>query len=274
MIQRCIVSRGPECARAGRRVGPLSSTLLVSQVSRGLYPGAKSLGLGRVQGPVDFRVPRFRASLPPVAEGSGREARRRRRRTNRPCHGRCRWWRNGGACRLARSPPAAVARRRAWLCGSAPCQLPCMVAPQPAAWRLASIHRRRQTRMSASSVACSGLAGRRIRVTGSPRQAPSGGPVLRCRCRTDRNDRVHEEIDCPRLPGRDASVGLDADVEALRPASSLVTRARISASDWPAMRAALRALTSSDGQPTARGPSLTGRVQRPWLIRRYSVERG
>ena len=74
MIQRCIVSRGPECARVDRRVGPLSSTVLIAQTSRGRHPGAMSRVLGRVQGPADFRVPRFRASRPPVTEGSGRDA--------------------------------------------------------------------------------------------------------------------------------------------------------------------------------------------------------
>ena len=54
----------------------------------------------------------------------------------------------------------------------------------------------------------------------------------------------------------------------LRATSSFATRVRTSSSLFPAIRAALIASTSSEGQPTARGPRLTGFVQSPWGMRR------
>ena len=74
MIHRCLVSRSPECPREGRRVGLLSGTVLIAQTSGGRHPGAMSLGLVRAQRPANVRVPRSRASRPPVAEGAGRDA--------------------------------------------------------------------------------------------------------------------------------------------------------------------------------------------------------
>jgi hypothetical protein len=53
---------------------------------------------------------------------------------------------------------------------------------------------------------------------------------------------------------------------AARCCSSRATSSRISASVFPAMRAALIAATSSAGHATARSESLTGRTKRPFLI--------
>ena len=56
-------------------------------------------------------------------------------------------------------------------------------------------------------------------------------------------------------------------------ASRLLTSSRISSSGLPAIRALFKVLTSLAGQPTARPPKDIGLVHKPWLIRRYKVER-
>jgi hypothetical protein len=72
--------------------------------------------------------------------------------------------------------------------------------------------------------------------------------------------------------GRSAHIApalhLPAQAAALRAASSVTTKARISASDFPEIRATIRASTSGEGHPTIRGPNETGRVQRRCATRK------